>query len=39
MEFQFGFMDTNNILKQDLNKVWFDLKGTNADSESDCSHF
>ena len=23
---QFEFMDTNNVLKEDLNKVWFDLK-------------
>ena len=22
-----------NVLKQDLNKVWFDLKETNTDSE------
>ena len=34
-------MDTNNVLKQDLNlnKVSFDLKETNTDSESDCFDF
>ena len=26
MEVQSELMDTNNVLKQDLNKVWFDLK-------------
>ena len=39
MEVQCEFMDTNNVLKQDLNKVWFDLKEINADSESDCFDF
>ena len=39
MEVQSEFMDTNNVLKQDLNKVWFDFKETNADSESDCFDF
>ena len=39
MEVQSEFMDTKNILKQDLNKVWFDLKGANADSEHDCFDF
>ena len=39
MKVQFEFMDTNNVLKQDLNKVWFDSKKTNADSESDCFDF
>ena len=28
-----------NVLKQDLNKVWYDLKETNTDSESDCFDF
>ena len=32
-------MDAKNVLKQDLNKVWFDLKETNTDSESDCFDF
>ena len=39
MEVQSEFMDTINVLKQDLNKVWFDLKEANADSESDCFYF
>ena len=39
MELQSKFMDTNNVLKQNLNKVWFDLKETNAYSESDCFDF
>ena len=39
MEVQSEFMDTNNALKQDLNKVWFDLKETNKDSEKDCFYF
>ena len=34
MEIQFEVRDTNNVLKQDLNKVLFDLKETNTDSES-----
>ena len=34
MEIQFEVMDTNNVLKQDLNKALFDLKETNTDSES-----
>ena len=38
MEVQSELMETN-ILKQNLNKVWFDLKETNADSESDCFDF
>ena len=33
MEIQSEFMGTN-VLKHDLNKVWFDLKETNTDSES-----
>ena len=37
MEVQSEFMDANNVLKQDLNKVWFDLKETNTDLEGD--HF
>ena len=36
MEVQYEFMDRNNVFKKDLNKVWFDLRETNADSESDC---
>lgn len=36
MEVQYEFMGRNNVLKKDLNKVWFDLKETNADSESEC---
>ena len=39
MEVQSGFMDANNVLKQDLNKAWFHLKETNTDSESDCLDF
>ena len=39
VEVQSEFRDTNNVLKQDLNKVWFDLKETNADSESVCFDF
>ena len=27
-------MDTNNVLKQDLNKVWFYLKRNKTDSEN-----
>ena len=38
MEIQSEFMGTN-VLKHDLNKVWFDLKETNIDSESDCFDF
>ena len=32
-------MDINNALKQDLNKVRFNLKETNTDSESECFDF
>ena len=39
MEVQSEFMDTNNVLKQDLNKVWFALKETNPESKSDCFDF
>ena len=39
MEVQFEFMDTDNVLKQDLSKVLFDLKEANTDSESDCFDF
>ena len=39
MEIQSEFMDTDDVLKQDLNKVWFNLKEPNADSESDCFDF
>ena len=39
MEVQSKFMDANNVLKQDLNKWWFDLEKTNTDSESDCFDF
>ena len=39
MEIQSEFMDTNNVSKQDLNKVWLDLKETNTESESDCFDF
>ena len=39
MEIQSEFMDTNNVLKQDLNNVWLDLKEPNTDSESDCFDF
>ena len=38
MEVQSEFMDTN-VLKQYLNKVWFDLKETYAYSESNCFDF
>ena len=39
MEVECEFMDTTNVLKQDLDQVRFDLKETNADSESDCFDF
>ena len=39
MEVQSKFMDANNVLKQDLNKWWFDLEKTNTDSEIDCFDF
>ena len=32
-------MDTNNVLKHDLNKAWFGLKETKTISESDCFDF
>ena len=39
MEIQSEFIDTNDGLKQDLNKVWFNSKETNANSEGDCFDF
>ena len=39
MEIQSEFLDANNVLKQDFNKLWFDLKETNTHSESDCFDF
>ena len=39
MKVQSEFMNENNALIQDLNKLWFDLKETNADLESDCFYF
>ena len=39
MEIQSEFMDINNVLKEDFNKLWFDLKETNTHSESDCFDF
>ena len=39
IEIQFELIDKNDVLKYDLNKVWFDLKDTKTDSESDCFDF
>ena len=39
IEIQFELIDKNDVLKHDLNKVWFDLKDTKTDSESDCFDF
>ena len=39
IEIQFELTDKNDVLKHDLNKVWFDLKDTKTDSESDCFDF
>ena len=39
MEIQSEFIGTNDGLKQDLNKVWFNSKETNANSEGDCFDF
>ena len=39
MENQSEFIDTNNVLKHDLNKMWFHLKETNIYSQSDCFDF
>ena len=39
MKIQSGFIDTNNILKDGWNKVWFHLKERNTNSENDCVDF
>ena len=39
IEIQFELIDKNDVLKHDLNKVWFDLRDTKIDSESDCFDF
>ena len=35
MEIHSEFIDTSNVLKHNLSKMWFDLKEINANSESD----
>ena len=39
IKIQFELIDKNDVYKHDLNKVWFDLKDTKTDSESDCLDF